>query len=271
MAWIESHQSLLTHRKTLRATAALKVSRHLLLGHLHALWWWGLDNADADGFLGQVESAELAEAAGFSVRKSDLFLEGLIGSGFMDRTKRGIFFHNWKKYTWRFYENKGKREDASASGAYGNHKRWHLDRGEVHPECTFCTEVESKSHRGSDSPRIAPDIAPDSGSESPPNRETHRTQSLPSLPPHSPTILPTDPSNLATEPRPLREHPLNLTPAEWSSITPKYPGLNLQSIWKDWVLWVEEDEEKRRPKNKVAAYEGFVKNRHQKSSAAAVV
>ena len=55
MAWIESHQSLSRHRKTLAVVAELKVDRHKLIGHLHELWWWALDNATAEGALGQIQ------------------------------------------------------------------------------------------------------------------------------------------------------------------------------------------------------------------------
>lgn len=49
MAWIESHQTLSRHRKTLRAAALLHVDRHKMIGHLHELWWWALDNVPGWG------------------------------------------------------------------------------------------------------------------------------------------------------------------------------------------------------------------------------
>src|SRR5690606_32242764 len=95
MAWIESHQSLLKHRKLFGALRILTrdqrstagrpavgtpVDRFKLIGHLHALWWWGLDNADIDGNLGDVDAYQIAAAAEWD-GDPKLFLEALLDCG----------------------------------------------------------------------------------------------------------------------------------------------------------------------------------------------
>ena len=45
MAWIESHQTLGTHRKLLALCQALHIEDTRAVGMLHYLWWWALDNA----------------------------------------------------------------------------------------------------------------------------------------------------------------------------------------------------------------------------------
>lgn len=108
MSWIESHQSLLTHRKTLRASAILKVNKHQVIGHMHALWWWALDNAEDDGCLGEILPEELAEAAGWPARKAAEFMAALETVKFIERTDCGYTLHNWYKYAGKLNEKKAK-------------------------------------------------------------------------------------------------------------------------------------------------------------------
>lgn len=64
MAWIESHQSLLSHKKLLKMTRKLGIIKYQAIGHLQALWWWSIDNA-ADGDLSGQTPEIIAEAAGW--------------------------------------------------------------------------------------------------------------------------------------------------------------------------------------------------------------
>ena len=164
MAWIESHQSLIKHRKTIRAASLLKCDRYKLIGHLHALWYWGLDNADKDGVLGDVFDEELADAAGWPERKAREFVAALAEVRFLDKTATGYAFHHWPVYTWRYYQAFDKAEEASVSGTFGNHVRWHVDRSIVAPDCPFCI-----------APDIAPDIRPESLSTLPPSNRSNQS------------------------------------------------------------------------------------------------
>lgn len=120
MAWIESHQSLLTHRKTLRASLLLKVDRYKLIGHLHALWWWSLDNAKDDGELGAISAAEIAEAAGWPTKKADEFVAALVSVGFIDaKNDVSKSLHNWRKYAGKLNEKRAK-DRARKSEVAGN-------------------------------------------------------------------------------------------------------------------------------------------------------
>ncbi len=110
MAWIESHQSLSRHRKTLHMVAALKIDRHKILGHLHELWWWGLDNADVNGLVGHVSAEVIAEASGWPARDAERWLKALIEAGgnqsvgFLEQQEGGFVLHDW-------YEFAGKLND----------------------------------------------------------------------------------------------------------------------------------------------------------------
>ena len=104
MAWIESHQTLLTHRKTSRASRALNISKITVIGHLHALWWWCLDNVQ-DGELSSVDIEDFADGACWE-GDPDYFISGLVAAGFLDRDEKGLRVHDWHFYAGRLIEKR---------------------------------------------------------------------------------------------------------------------------------------------------------------------
>lgn len=107
MPWIESHQSLSRHRKTLRAAALLRVNRHQLIGHLHELWWWALDNVPADGNLGDLTDMEIAQGAEWSGDPTE-FVRALTDAGFIDETDDGRYLHDWYDYAGKYLEKRAQ-------------------------------------------------------------------------------------------------------------------------------------------------------------------
>lgn len=77
MAWIESHQSLGTHKKLYRLAAELHITRAQAVGHLHYLWWWALDNAP-DGDLSGISDEVLADVSNFLEGRSHRFGKRLL-------------------------------------------------------------------------------------------------------------------------------------------------------------------------------------------------
>jgi len=138
VAWIESHQSLARHRKLLRLAGELGIDRVKAIGHLHLLWWWALDNADADGDLGPVTASEVAQAAEWPVRKAPQLLAALEASGFVDRNGDDLSLHGWYEYAGKLAE---KRE-ANRQRA----RRWYEER---HPSVAQAT-AESTSNLRAD-------------------------------------------------------------------------------------------------------------------------
>lgn len=96
MAWIESHQSLFTHRKTAKLARALGISKITAVGHLHAFWWWCLDNAPK-GDLEDVDIEDIADGSGWE-GDPQAFLEALIDAGFVDRDGVSLRIHDWMEY-----------------------------------------------------------------------------------------------------------------------------------------------------------------------------
>lgn len=126
MAWIESHQALLTHRKTLRAATALGVDPVQLIGHLHVLWWWGLDNADDDGRIGDSTPEEIAAAARWS-GAADAFVQALLKAGrphgFLESKRGSFWIHDWwefaGKYNAKRAANRARMKQARATHVQG--------------------------------------------------------------------------------------------------------------------------------------------------------
>lgn len=153
MAWIESHQSLSRHRKLFRLCGLLGTDKYRLIGHLHELWWWALDNVQRNGDFGDITNAEIAQGAGWE-GDPDEFVNALIAAGFIDRVDDRLFLHDWEDYTARYYEYRDLRLLSSKSGTLGNHERWHVRRGVTDPSCPYCnpqTDIPSPCASGGDS------------------------------------------------------------------------------------------------------------------------
>lgn len=100
MAWIESHQDIARHPKTIRLAKKLNISIPAAIGHLHMLWWWALDFAP-DGNLSKFESFEIAHACMWE-NDPDLLINALLFSGYLDEIQQenddengGISIHDW--------------------------------------------------------------------------------------------------------------------------------------------------------------------------------
>jgi hypothetical protein len=119
MAYIQVHQSLGHHRKTLRMAARLKCDHHKLLGHLIDLWWWGLDNASPQGLLGRVAPEELAIAAGWATKDAGRFVEALLECGgdgqpgFLERSALGYMLHDWPDYAGKLNDQRALRRESN--------------------------------------------------------------------------------------------------------------------------------------------------------------
>jgi hypothetical protein len=117
MAWIELHQALFTHRKTVEAAAILDLPEVYVVGHLSALWTWALDNAPD----GEVRASErvLERVAQWPGEKGKL-VEALVEAGFFSRSESGFVIHDWHDYAGRLIERRAKNADRM-KGARAGH------------------------------------------------------------------------------------------------------------------------------------------------------
>lgn len=105
MAYIEAHQSLLTHRKTLRLVRLLGIDKYGVGGRLVALWHWAIDNAP-DGDLGADCADILAEVMGWDGEPERL-MDALTQVGYVDRAENGAYLlHDWWDYAGRLIEKR---------------------------------------------------------------------------------------------------------------------------------------------------------------------
>lgn len=108
--WIELHQEMPRHPKTLALAQALKISRRETVGILIDLWTWGLSCADADGGLKGMDEAGIALALDWPVKKSTSLVKAFVQCGWLDDLGNSKYrLHDWQDYTSKLSE---KRKDA---------------------------------------------------------------------------------------------------------------------------------------------------------------
>jgi len=113
MAWIEVHQTLPTHRKTIEAAAILDIPPVQMIGHLICLWLWALDNAP-DGVMYTSRNA-LRNKMVANVSQwdgdPDAFVDALVESGFLDERDDALELHDWYDYAGKLMETRKARRE----------------------------------------------------------------------------------------------------------------------------------------------------------------
>ncbi len=97
LAWLEFHQTMPTHRKTLRLARALNVTKFEAIGIMCCLWCWALDNATKDGLITGADAQDIADAVGYT-GDPDGFVFALISSGYLEQEGGGFRLHDWYDY-----------------------------------------------------------------------------------------------------------------------------------------------------------------------------
>lgn len=232
MAWIESHQELAAHPKTIKLAAMLDIPKVQAVGHLHLLWWWALDYAD-DGDLSDFDAYDIAAAAEWE-GDPDTFVKALIDcgpgrrAGFIDQTDRGLRIHDWGQHTEGLQVAKERSRKA-------NHERWHARRGIREDSCSFCVESPGNPQPIHKESSRSPRGIPTGSSGNPPNQTDLTRPTQPDLPD-----------------RPAEDGgPPHLEPAFQSKILelePRFKALRRRDRWPDFehVLldWVDLGPEK---------------------------
>jgi hypothetical protein len=94
------------------------------------------------------------DVVGIGLRANKLNAKRLVDVGLWERVSDGWRIRSWERWN-------ASEQIVSAGGKLGNHKRWHLERGQYDPECEHCVA----------SPPIAPRSHPDSPPISPPESQ----------------------------------------------------------------------------------------------------
>ncbi len=141
--WIELHQEMPRHPKTLALAQALKVSRREAVGILVDLWTWGLSCADEDGSLKAIGDEGIALALDWPIKKAGRLVEAFVRCGWLDRLDDGTYrLHDWPDYTSKLSE---KRKDAERKRKARKHgqSREKTEKHEPRPHAIRKMSVDS--------------------------------------------------------------------------------------------------------------------------------
>lgn len=104
MAWIELHQAVRDHRKTVALADVLDMQEPHVVGHLTFLWLWSIDNAP-DGVL--PSSKRVIERAAGWTGPAGAFVDGLVECGYLDAGDGGQrVIHDWNDYAGKLIERR---------------------------------------------------------------------------------------------------------------------------------------------------------------------
>lgn len=135
----------------MRMVDLLKADRHKVIGHLHALWWWGLDNADTDGNIHGLGKSAIAMAAEWPVKDSERFVGALVEAGFVDCEGDTYALHNWYEYAGKLNDRRAAQNKRSARNRtlYANYDVVHNIRSRDGDTCRYCgTTVRWNDRKG---------------------------------------------------------------------------------------------------------------------------
>lgn len=111
MAYIELHQAVFDHRKTIVAAELLDIPEVHLVGHLAALWTWCIDNCP-DGIL-PTSNRVIARGARYT-DSADEFVSALTEAGFVECTDIGLVIHDWGDYGGKLITKRRANADKQA-------------------------------------------------------------------------------------------------------------------------------------------------------------
>lgn len=109
MAWIELHQSVWTHRKTLLLSDALGLNPIYAAAHISHLWTWALDNAP-NGQLTGLPPRVIAAGAGWT-GDPDQFMAAAIASGYLEWSGDTLMLHDWDDYAGRLIDRREQQRE----------------------------------------------------------------------------------------------------------------------------------------------------------------
>lgn len=114
MAWIEAHDSLPDHPKTIVTATALRIDKDMLTGKLWRFWTWALDNR-ASGFIPSIDMATVAEKMRWNKKPEILFRALCMAPdehkhGFLYEVDGGYMIHDWDVYTHRYRSQEDARK-----------------------------------------------------------------------------------------------------------------------------------------------------------------
>jgi hypothetical protein len=160
MAWIESHQTLGHHPKTLRLATELKCGVPGAIGYVHLLWYWALDFATN----GEIRTSPSVLARACEWRGNpERFVHALVTAGFLeDRGDAGIAIHDWLDYAGRLVAKRAANAERMRSA-----RASHVQRTE---------DARAEHVQGLPYPTVPDHTVPDLPDPTPPTPPSHRAK-----------------------------------------------------------------------------------------------
>jgi len=101
MAWIESHDTLALHHKTQRLAEELSVSIPYVIGTLHLLWYFCLQQSWKNGDLSKYTPRAIATFCHWD-KDPSMLIKALQKAGFLD----GLIVHDWLDFAGRLVKDR---------------------------------------------------------------------------------------------------------------------------------------------------------------------
>lgn len=117
MSYIELHEHVWNHPKTIELSGRLQIRKTYAVAHLSRLWTWCIRYAE-NGCITDISPFILADAADWG-GDPELFLRALIDSKFVDQHPDGMFIHDWEDYAGKLidFRKKDRERKKKSSGA----------------------------------------------------------------------------------------------------------------------------------------------------------
>lgn len=112
MAWIESHQAIERHPKTLHLMGLMGWDTDTAIAKLHRFWWWCVDYAE-DGDLRKYNDATIGAAVGLNGDQAKAFVTSMVEARWLDREPY-FRVHDWWQYIGKFLRIKYKSPEGAA-------------------------------------------------------------------------------------------------------------------------------------------------------------
>ena len=102
--WIELHQGVHRHRKTVKLARLLGTARMAAVGHMSALWLWALDSAP-EGDLSNLDPEDIAVGAEWE-GEPETFVDAAVQAEFLDRSRGQLVIHDWHDYAGKLIDRR---------------------------------------------------------------------------------------------------------------------------------------------------------------------
>lgn len=173
MAWIELHQAIWTHRKTVMLAAELGIPEIYAAAHMIHLWCWALDNAP-EGDLSGLSARVIAFGAGWP-GDPEAFVQAAVRAGFLDRNDSGeLRIHDWDDYAGRLIEIQARKRETTRERQRRFRERWKQQESKPADSSNALLTRESRVSNAPTGPdlRTGPDHKVDPSSARLPYKDT---------------------------------------------------------------------------------------------------